>query len=189
VGTSTGTATRINVTVSLLDQPQRTAQLATRNDTMNNSHIYGRKIDSPKIYVKDANERPKTSAQQTRKNLGPQKKGKKERQQESKKINPNFLLLGPNTQKEADARKFDFKFVQSTKADTLKREKKGKSVNKKKAGLNKSQVINFEKSGHHRTQTINGGLPSYEVVNLKLGSLPGASVLPSSLVSPSEPHS
>jgi hypothetical protein len=61
--TSTGTATRINVTVSLLDQPQRNTQLASRNDTMNNSHIQGRKIDSPKIYVKDVNERPKTSAQ------------------------------------------------------------------------------------------------------------------------------
>jgi|LakMenEpi03Aug12_release.lakeMendotaPanAssembly.Ray.scaffolds.fasta_scaffold657587_1 hypothetical protein len=34
---------------------------------MHNSHIHGRKVDSPKIYVKDVNERPKTSAQQVRK--------------------------------------------------------------------------------------------------------------------------
>jgi hypothetical protein len=47
-------------------------------------------------------------------------------------------MLVPNTQKEADARRFDLKFAQTTKADALKREKKGKSVGKKKTGLNKS---------------------------------------------------
>jgi hypothetical protein len=63
--------------------------------TLNNSQIHGRKIDSPKIHVKEvADNRPKTSAQQIRKytlnesqqlsNLGgttriPSKRKKKER--------------------------------------------------------------------------------------------------------------
>jgi hypothetical protein len=122
---------------------------------MNNSHIQGRKIDSPKIYVKELGERPKTSAQQVRKNShGPPKKVKKERQQDTKKIPTGTLLLATQTNKESNAKKFDFKFAQTTKADS-KREKPRKSAGKqpKKPNLNKSQIINLrmEKASHHRT--------------------------------------
>jgi hypothetical protein len=68
-------------------------------------------------------------------------------------------LLATQTNKDAEARKFDFKFAQTTKAEVKpveKPEKARKSVEraaKKKANLNKSQLINLrvEKAGHHRT--------------------------------------
>ena len=125
---------------------------------MHNSHIQGRKVDSPKIYVKDVNERPKTSAQQVRKtpqNTSAVMKAKpvknRDRYNEPKKLNQNFLCIAPQTNKDAEHRKFDFKFVSTAKAATGD---KGKKVGgKKKTNLNKSQVINLhgDKSGHHRT--------------------------------------
>ena len=158
---------------------------------MHNSHIHGRKVDSPKIYVKDVNERPKTSAQQARKtpqgsqaaNTSVMMKQKKprDRYNEGKKLNQNFLLIAPHTNKDAENRKFDFKFVTTAKADS--KEKSKKSGGKKKQNLNKSQVINLhnDKTGHHKTQTVN-----YEL-NLKTSQGPRASggdksQLPSSLI-------
>ena len=90
--TNTGTQSRVNGGNGSLLGHQR-GQVASRNDTMNNSHIQGRKIDSPKIYVKDVNERPKTSAQQARKSS--QAPGKKPKAKVDKKAAQNFLLLAP----------------------------------------------------------------------------------------------
>ena len=108
-------------------------------------------------------------------------------------------MLAPQTQKDADARKFEFKFgPNTTKAESQQKRDKSKSkaggpaVAKKKPNLNKSQVINLnaEKVGHHRTQTFHG-VPNYEVVNLKLPHdgqrSSGREIAISSIQSPSEP--
>ena len=55
--------------------------------------------------------------------------------------------------------------------------------------------VHGEKAGHHRTQTIHGGVPNYEVVNLKLSNGQKSSagelhaVLPTTVLSPSDPTS
>ena len=59
-------------------------------NTLANSLIHGRKVDSPKIFVKEFNDRPKTSAQQIRKSKGT----KAEPRKKSKNLNQTMISSG-----------------------------------------------------------------------------------------------
>lgn len=150
-------------------------QNASRTETLANSLIHGRKVDSPKIFVGNQvsdESRPKTSAQQMRKFKGAGATGK-EQGREKKKANHQrknatalnasqvighaaglggrgaLYNIGPQTNKEVDSRKFDFGLPPThSKMPSASEVSAGGKA--KKASISKSQNTKMHLNRHNR---------------------------------------
>ena len=150
----------------------------SRTDVFANSFIHGRKVDSPKIFLGNqvGDDRPKTSTQQIRKVKGKDGKDTKKKANHQRKnataLNASHVVTslsgtnklnlgGLHTNKEVEARKFDF----GLPPHSSKQSSNPTSANQTKKKNSIARTQNSKMTRHQRNYTTTQQEPKHPKIN------------------------